>query len=307
VLEVKNIKLNYGDKIVLNDVSFKVSQGKTVGIVGKSGAGKSSLLKIISGYVASKAGSVIYNGETKLHVDSLLIPGYEDMSLVHQDFNLDTYHTVEENIRQKVLHLNQKAQTVLINQMVELLDLGGVRNQKAITLSGGEQQRLGLARALSGENDLILLDEPFVHLDIQVKRSVMSYIRQLQELRNLSIVIVSHNGEEIMGMCDQVIYLKNGRIKRKSSPEMFYRSPKSIEEAGHFGWVNSVYIEGKQKLFRPDQFETTKKEGFTKVELEFLYAEFHGHVYHNYFKLRNGKEIILFNFERLSNSSYIYV
>lgn len=305
MLKVENIHFAY-DKEILNEISFELKQGEVLGIVGKSGGGKSSLLKIIGGHLTALKGQIIFQGLKLKPANEQLIPGYDNIALVHQDFSLNLYYTVKENIQEKVLHLPKKFQDQLIKQMMDLLELHQLSEQQAVSLSGGEQQRLSIARALTSEADLILLDEPFVHLDTPMRRKLIIYLRQLKEIRNTSFVIVTHNGEEILGLCDEVIYLKKGRIKRKGNPENFYTKPKNIEEAEFFGHINSVYFNEKRYIFRPDQYSANSKDG-ARLELNFKRMSKQGPLIHNYFKTEKGEEIILFNFESMESVNCIYV
>ncbi len=306
MLEIKNIKFSY-DREILKDVSFKLEQGHFLGIVGKSGGGKSSLLKIISGYLSPNSGEIYFQNRKMKRPSEMLIPGYDEISIVHQDFGLDLYHTVLENIRERVLHLPKIFQDKLITEMLDLLDLHSLSNQKAINLSGGEQQRLSIARALIGESELILLDEPFVHLDAPMRRRLIGYLQKLKEIRSTSFIIVTHNGDEIIGLCDKAIYFKNGIIKRIASPDKFYNKPKTIEEAEFFGPINSVSIDDKRILFRPNQYEIHALGGKMKLKVEFRFAEQQGPLVYNYFRTKRGEEILLFNLEFMNSINCIYV
>ena len=150
MLEINEIQLAFQRPILLT-ISLTIKQGEIVGIVGKSGAGKTSLLKIIGGLLDSTSGSVIFEGKKVLGPTNKLVPGHPDIQLVNQDFHLDTYHTVEENIREQILYLPKKERDDLVEELLHILELTEIRNQKAITLSGGEQQRLSIARALACE------------------------------------------------------------------------------------------------------------------------------------------------------------
>lgn len=306
MLEIKNIHFSY-EREILHDISFSIAQGQIFGIVGKSGGGKSSLLKIIGGFLTPDKGEVYFNGEKLKNPSEMLIPGYEQIAIVHQDFGLDLYHTVIDNIKQKILHLPNNFQEKLIRQMLDLLDLNDLVNQKAIDLSGGEQQRLSIARALASESDLILLDEPFVHLDAPMRQRLLNYLEKLKEIRNTSFIIVTHNGDEILGLCDEAIFIKKGRVKRKTSPTKFYNSPKSIEEAGFFGPINSVLLNNKRKLFRPNQYSVLPIENALKLELEFVRGNQQGPMHYNYFQTKRGEEVLLFNLEPMVEINCIYV
>jgi iron(III) transport system ATP-binding protein len=306
VLEIKNISFSY-DREILHDVSFSVKQGQIFGIVGKSGGGKSSLLKIIGGFLESDSGEIFFRGKRMRKPSDMLIPGYAEIATVHQDFGLDLYHSVSENIKQKVLHLPNSLQDILIRQMVDLLDLGRLVKQKAIDLSGGEQQRLSIARALASESDLILLDEPFVHLDAPMRRRLLQYIEKLKEIRNTSFIIVTHNGDEILGLCDEAIYMKKGRIKRKTAPSNFYNKPKSIEEGEFFGSMNSILLNQKRKLFRPNQYRLESDDNFEKLDVTYIQSNPQGPLFYNYFRTNRNEEILLFNLVAMKDTRCIYV
>ncbi len=150
MLEAKHIALTF-DRPILKGINFSLKAGQIIGIVGKSGAGKTSFLKIMSGLLDSTTGDVFFEGKKVLGPNVKLVPGHPDIQLVNQDFHLDTYHTVEENIREQILYLPKKERDQLVNELLELIELDEVRTQKARTLSGGEQQRLAIARALACE------------------------------------------------------------------------------------------------------------------------------------------------------------
>lgn len=305
MLEIKNISFSY-DTPILQDISFQLKQGEFLGIVGKSGGGKSSLLKIIAGYLSPNSGAVFFNKQKLKYANELLVPGYPEIAIVHQDFGLDLYHTVRENIREKVLSLPRKMQDQMIRELLDLLDLNDLSEQKAIYLSGGEQQRLSIARAFASECDLILLDEPFVHLDSPMRWRLIDYLQKLRQIRKTSFIIVTHNGEEILSLCDEVIYLKKGKVVRKNKPSHFYNSPKSKEEAAFFGPINHCKINGKAKLFRPNQFSFDKQKGEI-LPVHFVRSIQQGPLMHNYFITNNGEDLLLFNFEAMDNVKEIYV
>lgn len=149
MLSLKHIGLNFDGRWIFRDVNLQVKQGEILGIIGVSGAGKSSLLNIISGHLDPSEGEVFHEGEKLIGPSMKLIPGYEDIQLVNQDFGLDVYHSVEENVREKILHLPLKQQKSLIDEVLDLVGLTHLMTQKAHLLSGGEQQRLSIARALA--------------------------------------------------------------------------------------------------------------------------------------------------------------
>ena len=305
MLELSDVSLAYAQP-VLNAVSFRVNAGEVLGIAGCSGAGKTSLLKIIAGLKDADAGTVTFLGKKIVGPKAKLVPGYEDIQLVNQDFGLDLYHTVEENIREKMLHLPKTAQVSFVEELLNLVELEAVRNQQAIVLSGGEQQRLSIARALACEPKLLLLDEPFVHLDARLRLKITQYLFRLKEVRQMALILVSHNGEEMLSLADTVIYLKKGTIRRKAAPKEMYYAYKSKEEGELFGWVNACRINGKMIYFRPDEFVADAAES-AEVRLKFENALFCGGFYLNNFRSEDGKIVVLLDQETLKKGEGINV
>ena len=121
----------------------------------------------------------------------------------------------------------------------------------AISLSGGEKQRLALARALSKEPDVLLLDEPFAHLDAHIKRRVIRYLMALKKVRKTTFVLVSHEGRDVLSLSDRVAFFDEGKIARLDLPVNFYNFPSSYYEGLFFGEMNRVILKGKEVFFRP--------------------------------------------------------
>ncbi len=295
MLQVKDIGLKY-EKSVLHEIDFSLEKGQTIGILGKSGAGKSSLLKIIAGHLDAETGAVFFEGKKVKGPSVLLVPGHEDIQLVNQDFKLDDYHTVEENLKEQVLSLPNDLRAKWVLEILSVLELVELRNQKAHTLSGGEKQRLAIGRAIAKEPKLLLLDEPFSHLDGRMRSKLIRYFSELKRLRKMSIILVSHDGAELLGLSDKIYYLKNGRFLRSGSPEKMYYQFKSLDEAKLFGTVNSIGVNGKRCYFRPNEFTVDLDENTGSnemVQLKFVECIFTGVVYENYFRTEEKEKVVL--------------
>ncbi len=300
MLRVEDIHLSF-DKEVINGVSFTLKAGQVLGVAGKSGAGKPSLLKIMSGLLDADAGKVFFEGKEVKGPSGKLVPGHPDIQLVDQQFHLDAFHTVEENIREMVLYLPLKQRDKWVNELIELMELEDFRTKQSRYLSGGEQQRLALARALACEPKIILMDEPFAHIDARLRTKLINYFLELKALRKMSLVLVSHDGAEMLGFADQIIHMKNGKIARKSAPESFYYRYASIEEARLFGAVNSVMIDGKRLYFRPDEYALDVVEGKQWIPAKFSHSLFTGPVYQNYFTTERKEKVVLYSFNKLQH------
>lgn len=301
MLAVSAISLAY-EKPVLCDVSLTLGGSEIIGLVGKSGAGKSSLLKIMAGLIDQDNGDVLLDGKLQPKSSLRLIPGTKGIELVNQDFKLDVYHTVAENIRESILYLPNAERERRMEQMLSLFELKPIRHQKAHLLSGGEQQRLAIARAVAKKPKVLLLDEPFAHLDARLRLKLTNFLLKLKEKEGVAMVIVSHDGQEILGVSDSICILKNGRLSRKKNRVESYYNPSSKIDALFFGPINSIVLNGKRVLFRPDEY---KQNSSGAISLSFVRAVFLGSIYYNYFYTLAKEELVLISINPLNNTTAI--
>ena len=305
MLTLSDIALSYGSRKVLSSVTLRFGQGTIAGIVGPSGTGKSSLLKIAAGQLNPSAGEVSLHGKKLPGPSMKLIPEYKDIQLVNQDFNLDKYHTVVQNVREKILHLPKEDQQILMDEVLDLVELGHLRNQQAYLLSGGEQQRLSFARALACEPEVLLLDEPFAHLDQRLRLKIMDHLLRLNEIRKIVIVIVSHDGAEILGVVNRLIHLSDARVVRDDVPERIYYAPDSLEQAELLGPVNNINIGDKQVMFRPNEYDLDC--GAFEIDVKFQRAVNTGLLIFNYFETKQKEQVVLTSQTSLQEIEKIYI
>lgn len=306
ILEVRDIQLQF-DRVILQNINLSIGEGQIVGIVGKSGAGKTSLLKIMAGLLNPTHGIVEFEGKKVAGPLVKLVPGHPEIQLVNQDFHLDSFYTVEENIREQILYLPLKERDQLVEELLELIELTDIRNQKVNSLSGGEQQRLSIARALACEPKILLLDEPFVHLDGRIRSKMINYLLELRKIRRTTFILVSHDGAEMLSLADTICSMKNGFITRKGKPKDFYYKPKSIEDAKLFGAINSINLNDKRILFRPDEYLITEDETENTIAVEFVRSLFTGPIYENYFITARKEKIVLYSFNKMDNVKKIII
>lgn len=304
MLSVQAIRKSFHSP-VLNGISIAIPAGSIVGIVGPSGGGKSTLLKIISGLLDPDSGNVFWNEERVIGPSEQLIPGHPEIRLVNQDFGLDLYHTVIENITGQMQYLPADTIRTFSEELLELVELSGVRDQQAIHLSGGEQQRLSIARCLAREPDVILLDEPFAHLDAHLKMRIGNYLKVLSNVRGTTCVLVSHEGQDVLQWCSEIHFLLDGTLKRSASPIEYYFNPTSTYEALFFGEINELTTKNGSLLFRPTEYEITSKGSGTDVS--FVSSEFAGPYWRNTVCTSKGEIVVLFAQESLNHVEAIKV
>ncbi|MDH4472311.1 MAG: ABC transporter ATP-binding protein [Fluviicola sp.] len=292
MLAVRSLNLAF-KHAVLHDLTLEVQAGSIVGIVGPSGGGKSSLLKIIAGLLDANSGEVTWKDKRVKGPADQLVPGHPEIQLVNQDFGLDIYHTVEENVVQKMLYLPTDVRQRFSEELLDLVELTHLRGQQAIHLSGGEQQRLAIARSLAMEPEVILLDEPFAHLDAHLKVRIGNYLKVLSEVRGTTCILVSHEGQDVLQWCSTIHFMQHGVIQRSDSPEAFYFNPSSAYEALFFGEIN-VLNEGQkgELLFRPNEYTIVQSgQGIT---VRFITAQFAGAYWRNTVCTSNNETLVLF-------------
>ena len=275
---------------VLKNISLNIIQGELIGVIGKSGAGKTTLLKLIAGLIDTDEGEVRFEGDKLFGPSVKLIPGYEDLQLVNQDFELELFHTVIENIKEKVLHLPQLDRDTLVNDLLVLMELNGIKSRQAKLLSGGEKQRLAIARALACEPKVLLLDEPFVHLDQRLRLNITQYLLKLSEIRKMTIVLVSHDGSEMMGFVKKIIHLDDRGVKRIASAQEMYYLPEDFNQGELMGLINELNVNGEKFLFRPNEYELNADQ---MINVQFLDSFEMGLLVFNTFKTLNNEYIVL--------------
>ena len=295
MIQLKNISLSY-QKPVLKDLQIQVKRGEILGLVGKSGAGKSSLLKICAGLQDPDTGEIYIDGSKQTPVRHLLVPGYQGIAIVNQDFKLDPFHSVEENIREAILHWPYAKRDKRVKKLLNLFGLNDCSQTKAHLISGGQQQRVAIARAIADQPQYLLLDEPFGHLDAHLRQKLSKYLMDLRDEDNTGIILVSHEGQDVLGLCDHICILQNGKLSKKYSPENVYYHYKAPDRARLFGPLNTIKINDAIVHFRPDEYVLSE----TGISVAFQNALFVGGLYLNYVRTERNEQVLLYAFQKLT-------
>lgn len=277
MLRVQSISFSYEDKQVLSQIRFSVLKGQSIALIGESGSGKSTLLKLIYGLMDADSGSIFWKDNQILGPAYNLVPGMDFMKYLAQDFDLMPFVSVAENVGRFLsnFYLEEKKQRV--DELLELVDMTEFANVKAQFLSGGQMQRTALARVLALEPELLLLDEPFSHIDHHQKSKLSQHVFQYCKSKGITIVYTSHTPEEILMFSDEVIVMKDGAILTKEKPQHIYELPSSEYIARLTGEINLIPVRylGVQNdeilLVRPHQFFITN-EGYQAKVISCYYS-----------------------------------
>lgn len=273
MLSVQNISFSYNKNSILKNISFSTEKGKIVAIIGESGCGKSTLLKLIYGLYNLNEGQIFWNENEVLGPKYHLIPGMDYMKYLAQDFDLMPYITVAENVGKYLSNIYKDKKDQRVAELLEIVEMTEFANVKAQFLSGGQMQRVALARVLALEPEVMLLDEPFSHIDNfrknSLRRKLFAYLKQKQ----ITTIIATHDSTDVLSFADEVLVMKNGEIIEQGSANYLYENPKNKYVASLFGDVNEIEVDGKSQLVYPHQLEIVEQ---STVEVEVLQSFFRG-------------------------------
>ena len=246
IISVNNLTKQYLETQVsgISNVNFSINRGDIVAIIGESGSGKSTLLKCIYGLLKPDDGEILINGNKVKGPDEQLIPGNAEMKMVTQDFALNTYAKVYDNIASMLSNTDIKAKHEKTMQMMEHLHITKLKDKKINELSGGEQQRVAIAKALISNTKVLLLDEPFSQVDSLLKNQLRADIKRLAKETGLTIILVSHDPTDGLFLADQLLILKNGELLQDDQPKNIYQNPSDIYTAQILG--NAVVLTKEQ-------------------------------------------------------------
>jgi len=216
----------------IRNMSLKITKGHITAIIGESGSGKSTLLKLLYGLLSPDSGDIFFNGERILGPLEKLIPGHDNMKMVTQHTDdLNLFANVWDNIASMLPHTNLRDEEEKTEKILRQLKLFALADKRVTDLSGGEKQRVAIARALITEPEILLLDEPFNQVDTSFREGLQQDIRQIVKESGLTVIIVSHDPEEVLSMANELLVLKNGEILESGHPKQIYRHPKNLYTA----------------------------------------------------------------------------
>ncbi|RZL34354.1 MAG: ABC transporter ATP-binding protein, partial [Pedobacter sp.] len=242
IISVKNLTKQYQAEQAggIKDINFDIKRGDVVAIIGESGSGKSTLLKSIYGLLKTDEGEIFFDGEKVKGPDEQLIPGHKQMKMVTQDFSLNIYAKVYDNIASQLSNTDLKTKAEKTLAIMEHLRILPLQNKKIIELSGGEQQRVAIAKAMVADTKVLLLDEPFSQVDALLKNQLRADIKRVAAETGVTVILVSHDPADGLFLADQLLILRNGALLQTGKPSEIYQSPKHIYTAQILG--NAVVL-----------------------------------------------------------------
>ena len=239
-LELKEIKKSFTEgEAVLDNISLEISKGEFITLLGSSGCGKTTTLRIIAGLEQPDAGSVWLDGREVTGLE----PNQRDVNTVFQNYALFPHMNVAENIGYglKLKKVPKSEIRKKISQMLELVQLEGYEKRKPSELSGGQKQRVAIARALVNNPKVLLLDEPLGALDLQLRRAMQIELKHLQKKLGITFIYITHDQEEAINMSDRIAVMKDGRIEQIGTPDEIYNHPKTSYVATFVGNANILH------------------------------------------------------------------
>lgn len=267
-LSIQGISRHYDNNIpALSDFSLEISKSSIWSIVGESGSGKTTLLKIISGLEEQQKGAVYLEGIKIQNPTEKLVAGYNEIQLIHQHNNLYPHSTVEENISRPLLLFDKQYKKKRVEAVLELLDLQAFRKKLPRQLSGGQQQKVAIGRALGSEPKVLLLDEPFTGLDSLQKRKLIEELRKIFEQLQVTVLLVTHDIEDAMTMTDRLCIIKRGRLIQKGLAPHILDSPRDAYVAGLFSDLN-LLPDQAQTYIRPSDIHLKKDQKGIRGEVK---------------------------------------
>lgn len=253
MLAIKNVSFGYTHKTILHTINFNVKKGQNIAVIGESGCGKSTLLKVIYGLYDLNEGEITYKNEPVTGPKHNLIPGMPYMKYLAQDFDLMPFVTASENVGSFLSNFYPEEKQQRINELLAIVEMGEFANVKAQYLSGGQQQRIALAKVLALEPEVLLLDEPFSHIDNfrknALRRNLFAYLKQ----KGITVIVATHDSTDALSFADETLVLKDGRMLDKALSKEIYYNPQDKYTASLFGEVNEIKLELLTLTQKPDE------------------------------------------------------
>jgi|TARA_B100001939_G_scaffold149408_1_gene129270 iron(III) transport system ATP-binding protein len=295
----KLVKYYNKDNPIIKELDFSVKKGEFVSFIGESGSGKTTFLKCLAGLEKINSGRITLNNKVLNDKDVFIKPHLRKIGFIFQDYPLFPHLNVFDNIK---INLKQ-SYFKNIDYYTELLGLGSLLKRFPHELSGGEQQRVSIARALVREPDLLLMDEPFSNLDSAIKSKIQDEIYKILKKTNTTTILVTHDIKDTFDISDKLLVFKAGIAQQFDNPEEMYCNPVNCYCAEILGDLNKINIDNRNLFIRPENINLVEKSKYKiKVEkISFLGKEYK--IQANF----NGDSIYFYNSKPLKNSKNLFI
>jgi ABC-type Fe3+/spermidine/putrescine transport system ATPase subunit len=262
---IRKVSKKYDLHPALHEFSLELAKGQFIAIVGESGSGKSTLLRIMAGLETQSSGEVWLGDQQIQNPAQKLVPGYDEIKLIHQDYHLNANSTVEENISRPLLNYDREYARNRLDRLLFDLGLEGLKYRHPRQLSGGQQQKVAIAAAIAVEPDVLLLDEPFSSLDSIQKHKLIAELKELFLEMKTTVVFVTHDLDDALRLTDNLIILQKGKVVQKGGSQELCEHPKTRYVARLFSTINLI----------PDRFNSYLRPSDVRLRTK---GELMGHV-----------------------------
>jgi len=235
LLAVRDLRHAYGSNEVIRGLTLSLNKGSIGCLLGASGCGKTTVLRCIAGFEPIQAGEIWLNGQLVSRRGVRLATEARRVGMVFQDYALFPHLTVAQNVAFGLRDGDRAARLRRMDEVLEIVRLGGLRDKYPDELSGGQQQRIALARALAPRPDLLLLDEPFSNLDVDLRAELSVEVREILKQQNTTAILVTHDQHEAFNIADEIGIMRDGMIEQWDTPYRLYHEPASRYVANFIG------------------------------------------------------------------------
>ena len=299
-LNIENlIKFYSKDVPLIKDLNFSVKKGEFVSFIGESGSGKTTFLKCLAGLEKINSGKITLNNRVLDDKTIFVKPNHRKIGFIFQDYPLFPHLSVLENLK---INLDKQYEKN-IKYYVELTGLDKLLNRYPHELSGGEQQRVCITRALIREPDLLLMDEPFSNLDVSIKSKIQSEVYKILKSTDTTTILVTHDIKDTFDISDRILVFKAGIVQQYDKPEEMYCNPVNCYCAKILGDLNRIHIDGKELYIRPEKVKIVDKSEY-KLKVE--NTSFIGKEY----KIKgtlNNDEIYFYNSSPIKDTNNLFI
>ena len=299
-LSIENlIKFYSKDDPLIKDLNFSVNKGEFVSFIGESGSGKTTFLKCLAGLEKINSGKITLNNRVLDDKTTFVKPNHRKIGFIFQDYPLFPHLSVLENLKINLDGQYEKN----IKYYVELTGLDNLLNRYPHELSGGEQQRVCITRALIREPDLLLMDEPFSNLDVSIKSKIQSEVYKILKSTDTTTILVTHDIKDTFDISDRILVFKAGIVQQYDKPEEMYCNPVNCYCAKILGDLNRIHIDGKELYIRPEKIKIVDK---SKHKIKVEKTSFIGKEY----KIKgtlNKDEIYFYNSSPIKDSNNLFI